>query len=218
MKRVLLSLLLTLFVFSCGKEEGVPSIENNLQAQNNDSQVPNISKLRWYPYTWKKVWSSELIKYVNETELLNIELEYGDLEKLNCLGYRQANDFEKRHFWLVFMSSISSQESSFNPNTRYYEKPLREWSEGLFQLSLSDKKPNGACAVLNPVSILKPLPNIRCALDIMEIQLKGNKRNGRSAGRLLPDRLFYWSVLTRPETQEKLIAFFKRHLEELPFC
>jgi hypothetical protein len=223
MKRVLIYIMLTHLLFACGqdKEQNVDMNGLSPAGQNrsdNQDKPPSISKLRWYPHTWQSSWSNGLIEYLNDTYLLDIELLPEDLRKLNCHGYANATTEEKKHFWLVFMASVSSQESSFNPNTRYFEEPLDEWSQGLFQLSLSDRKPYGGCAALNETNILKPLPNIRCALDIMEIQIKGSKRANRTQGTLFPRRAFYWSVLTRSPAQIKVIEFFKRHLEELPFC
>jgi hypothetical protein len=233
MKVRLISVLIiikTLLVLlpSCGKEGPEGSFETPPKGSDNPDDtpvnpnrpilIPTISELRWYPTSWQKAWSNDLLKYLDETYLPEMNLSQGDLARLGCPGYNQAKAQTRKTFWLVFMASISSQESAFNPKTRYWEDSLDEWSEGLFQLSLSDRKPKGGCSLINSRSILTPRPNIFCALDIMENQVLGSRRYQRPRGTLFPSRPYYWSVLTRPKAQAKVIEFFKRHLDELPFC
>ncbi len=180
--------------------------------------LPEISGLRWYPNEWQDDWSKAMVSYLDETALIDLSVNEADLKRVNCSGYRQASREERKHFWIVFMASISSQESAFNPKTRYWERSLGEWSEGLFQLSVSNRKPKGGCSLINRQTILRPLPNIYCALDIMENQIRGSRRYQRPTGHLFPAKPYYWSVLTRMPAQGKVIEFFKRHLDDLPFC
>ena len=226
---------LGLLLSSCGKDSEQPFTGNpptptvgdstDGDPRNGDTPtppqtapIPTISELRWYPNSWQKTWSKDLLKYLDETYLPEINLSQGDLNRLGCSGYNQALPEERKTFWLVFMASISSQESAFNPKTRYYEDALNEWSEGLFQLSISDRKPKGGCSLINSRTILTPRANIFCALDIMENQVLGSRRYQRPRGTLFPLRAYYWSVLTKPKAQLRVIEFFKRHLDELPFC
>lgn len=220
---------------SCGKDSAGEALEAGVtdpilskppQGGGQDNQVPTpdpvimptISELRWYPTRWQKEWSIKLVNYLDETYLPELNVLDKDLGRLNCRGYNSATIEERKMFWLVFMAAISSQESAFNPKTRYYEDALKEWSEGLFQLSLSDRKPKGGCSLINAQSILTPRANIYCALEIMENQVLGSNRAQRPQGTLFPIRPYYWSVLTRQPAQQRVIEFFKRHLEELPFC
>lgn len=219
-------------LISCGKEGAQPFVANgSSEVDDNPDRttppnsepdlipIPTISELRWYPTRWQKSWSNDLLKYLEEeTYLPQMNLLEGDLRRLNCLGYNQSAPSERKTFWLVFMAAISSQESAFNPKTRYWEDSLNEWSEGLFQLSISDRKPKGGCSLINRRSILTPRPNIFCALDIMENQVHGFQRRQMPQGTLFPIRPYYWSVLTRPKARMRVIEFFKRHLDELPFC
>lgn len=186
--------------------------------QDREVPIPKISELRWYPNDWKSEWSQAIVKYLDERSLIDLSVNSEDLKRLSCSGYSQADRRERKLFWVVFMASISSQESAFNPKTRFYERQLREWSEGLFQLSVSNRKPKGGCSLINERTILTPLPNIYCALDIMENQVRGSRRRQRPSGLLFPRKPYYWSVLTRQPAQGKVIEFFKRHLKDLPFC
>ena len=224
--------------FSCGKDEGEAfnnlaadgplkpsdpqSGDDNGDGQNDDGKpplpLPEISSLRWYPTTWKPSWSKFLYGAINKTLIRRIPLKEADLRTLNCLGYYEATKHEKSLFWITFLASIASQESAFNPQTRYYEEPLNEWSEGLLQLSLSDRKAYDGCSSINRDTILGPISNLRCGLSILEAQVIGLPRRGYPTGSLFPSRYFYWSVLTRTSSKNKFIEFFKRHLKDLPFC
>lgn len=227
-----LSLFLT---FSCGKSKGedfsnvaadgpqdpsepVSDGDNQGDAPREPLPLPKISPLRWYSSTWNHDWSLFLYKAIDKTLIRRIPLKEEDLRTLDCLGYYEATKHEKSLFWITFLASIASQESAFNPRTRYYEDPLNEWSEGLLQLSLSDRKAYNGCSPINGDTILEPLTNLRCGLSILETQVIGLPRRGHPTGSLFPNRYFYWSVLTRASSQLKFIEFFKRHLKDLPFC
>lgn len=229
-------ILFLLFLTGCNESEGPVGTSENL-TQNPRTQsprdpdgnqdtpnpstppVPRISKLRWYPqYIWKNEWSKAMIAFVEDTTLTDVPLLQSDLNLLGCPNYNRASAFEKNQFWIVMMASISAIESAFNPQTRYYEAPLNEWSEGLLQLSISNRKPSGGCAGINSRTILQPLPNLRCGLDIMERQIQGNQKRGRKRGSLFPNPAYYWSTLTNPKTRPKVIEFFGRHLNQLKFC
>jgi hypothetical protein len=183
------------------------------------AQIPRISGLRWYPNNkWDPRWSKAVISYAERENLNTVPINSSDLNLIGCPGYNKASVFEKNHFWTVFVASVSSQESAFNPKTRYWEAPLKEWSEGLLQLSVSNRKPSGGCSGINSSTIIQPIPNLRCGITILGRQLRGSARRGRPAGRLFPPRPYYWSTLTHPNKKPKVIAFFKRHLDQLSFC
>lgn len=228
-------LILLSFIVGCGGKESAPGIQLNPRVSDQDTSnpqtppsptpipdqdngPPKISELRWYPHSWEGRWSKAMMSYLDETSLIDLHINEQDLERLSCAGYKGASREDRKHFWIVFMASISSQESAFNPRTRYYERQLGEWSEGLFQLSVSNRKPKGGCSLIDKETILRPLPNIYCALDIMENQIRGSRRYQRPTGRLFPTTPYYWSVLTRMPAKGKVIEFFKRHLDDLPFC
>lgn len=182
-------------------------------------QVPRISGLRWYPNNkWDPQWSKAVMSYVERENLNTVNISQSDLNFIGCPGFNRASVAEKNHFWTVFVASISSQESAFNPKTRYWEAPLKEWSEGLLQLSISNRKPSGGCAGINSSTILQPIPNLRCGVTILGRQIRGSARRGRPSGRLFPQPAYYWSTLTNPKAKPKVAEFFKRHLKQLPFC
>lgn len=242
-KTKLMFLILSLWsFFSCNKEEQSPTDWNGKKEPtqapadptNNEppsapgeppsspprhSKIPTISGLRWYPQNkWNPQWSKALISFVEREGINEVHLNQNDLNTLGCPSYNRSSLREKTHFWTVFLASIASQESAFNPLTRYWEAPLKEWSEGLLQLSVSNQKPSGGCAGINSATILQPIPNLRCGTHIMNRQLRGDSRRGRPAGKLFPTPAYYWSTLTSPAGKSRVIEFFKRHLNQMPFC
>lgn len=231
-------ILSCLLMFSCDKETDTPVGKNEtknptqtpadpstgdtpppLPNPRRPSQIPKIASLRWYPQNkWNPQWSKAVISYAEREDLNTVPINSADLEVIGCPGFNKASAFEKNHFWTVFVASISSQESAFNPKTRYWEAPLNEWSEGLLQLSVSNRKPSGGCAGINSSTIVQPIPNLRCGVTILGRQIRGSARRGRPSGKLFPSRPYYWSTLTKPSAKPKVVAFFKKHLDQLPFC
>jgi hypothetical protein len=163
--------------------------------------------------TWKRSWSAQVGSSIDDhsTELIDeADIPYADLEALNCLGYTDASEEDKKRFWALFFSSISLYETDFNPNTRYWERGLNVWSEGLFQLSVSTGRYHSGCEHLSEENILDPFDNIDCAVAVMRNQM-------RVRGSLFPSRAYYWSVLTSTK-KYKVQSFFKSQMSELSFC
>lgn len=225
MIKKLIPLFTILIISSCGSDEtsaplALQGIQPNGQDQGRDTTttLPKITNLRWYKTQWKKEWSSSLKIDIEETGIDSTTLSSADLRRLSCSGYKSASAQERQTFWIVFIASIAANESAFNPKLRYYEPSLKEYSEGLLQLSLSDKSSSTACRSLNRRTILTPSQNLRCGLSILQRQLRGNQRRAIAPGTLFPKKAYYWSVLTRPSSQTKVIDFFKSHLSQLHFC
>ncbi len=210
--------ILLFTIFSCGQsEDDLPAAPLRGEILGEDEGFPQILPLKWYPNNrWQRTWSRAVIAKVKELELDLHEVNYWNLYEMDCVGYESATLRERRHFWLVVMAAIASQESAFNPRTRYYEVPLREWSEGLLQLSLSNKGHGSECSQLTRKSILEGKSNLECGLRIMKNQLKGGVN--RSSRLLFPPRFYYWSTLTTASKKAKVIAFFKKHRSMLSFC
>lgn len=223
-------LLMMLWLCSCGEDSKNISNTSFLEETKNpsndnisdsdvseDEAIPEIQTLRWYPKNiWQRNWSKAVISKVDEVGLSTQEVDIGDLLALNCLGYNVATERQKSFFWLTLIASVASQESAFNPNTRYYERSLGEWSEGLMQLSVSNQWHGEECGELDRQSILDPHANLKCSVRILKNQLVGGR--ARPANQIFPSRSYYWSTLTVASKKERVITFFKKHLNHLPFC
>ncbi len=162
---------------------------------------------------WKMSWSTQVGNSIDDHSIELVDdatIPYSDLEALDCHGYTDASEEDKKRFWALFFSSISLYETDFNPNTRYWERGLNVWSEGLFQLSVSTGRYHNGCEHLTSDNILDPHGNIDCAVAVMRNQM-------RVRGSLFPSRAYYWSVLTTVK-KYKVQNFFKSQMSELSFC
>lgn len=163
--------------------------------------------------TWEKSWSREVGHSLDEHStvlLTDVRISKSDLSALNCLGFNDASEVDKKRFWALFFSSISLFETDFNPRTRYWERGLNVWSEGLFQLSVSTGRYHQGCEHIRSENILDPLGNIKCAVAVMRNQM-------RVRGSLFPSKAYYWSVLTTTK-KYKVQNFFKSQMNKLSFC
>ena len=218
-----LSYVLLAFLFSCGKSSVAPpgNQGGTVVTPNDQAQVviPTVKSLRWYPDNkWLKSWSDLVYQRVIDIKLVDENILKSNLNEIGCPGYESSDSKERAIFWVILFASISSQESAFDPLTRYYEEPLSEWSEGLLQLSVSNDIHGSECASLNGSNILEAEPNLKCGVRIMLNQIRGGLRQARGKGFLFPASAYYWSTLTTPAKKMKVINFFKLHLDEMKFC
>ncbi|MBK26719.1 MAG: hypothetical protein CME70_22150 [Halobacteriovorax sp.] len=217
-----LILLLLVFVFGCKSEEeaaallggsGEQRVGDGPDSPSDSINYVNVRSPRGTSGKWKEAWSNAVGSAIDEhsRELaMEVTLPSSDLAKLNCPGFNQAKENDKKRFWALFMSSISLYETDFNPNTRYWERGLNLWSEGLFQLSVSTGRYHSGCGHITKDNILDPIGNIRCAVAVMRNQI-------RKRGSLFPTRAYYWSVLTTSK-KYKVQNFFKSQMAGLSFC
>lgn len=218
MRKLVFLILVTLV--GCKSEEALESAEatpprGEQQIGDDPSSIdyPDVNSPPGTGGTWKKSWSRQVGHSLDEhsQELItDVEIPSSDLAALNCPDYNEASADDKKRFWALFFSSISLYETDFNPNTRYWERGLNVWSEGLFQLSVSTGRYHNGCEHLSSDNILDPLGNIACAVGVMRNQM-------RVRGSLFPSRAYYWSVLTTTK-KYKVQNFFKSQMSELSFC
>jgi len=220
-KKKFIYLFILLVNSSCGDSKdallGPIERESSLDGQSSNPTV-RIKKLRWYNTQWKESWTHSLRTTIETSSIESIRLSFSDLKRLKCSSYNSLAARQKQDFWIIFIASIAASESGFNPKLRTYEPSLKEYSQGLLQLSLSDRPSHPNCRALTRESILKPRPNLHCGLGILIRQLRGSKRFRLPPGTLFPKKPYYWSVLTKSSSQIKVIDFFKLHLSQLSFC
>lgn len=217
--KVFIFSVIFLFLFSCSNKSEVPEY---LEEFEDGAKTPITAKAfevvgDYNGNLWKQNWTQFIYDSLEQNlGLLVNEINEDDLKIIKCSNFNSFSKEERKMFWALFMSSVSHFESSFNPNERYYERSMGKYSEGLFQLSTSDSSYYSNCDI-DSSNILDPKENIKCAISILDVQIEGSSR--REAGRLFPESYFYWSVLTRVSTKEKVQSFFKERVGELlPFC
>lgn len=196
--------------------------ENELNEQNNETEISYaiIRKPKWFKYNWQPQWNDYIAEALDNfgAHLLydQFVIRKKDLEALECTGFETATDKERKKFFALLFAAISSKESAFNPNTRYWEKTMNKYSEGLLQLSVDDRTRHPHCP-LTDKNILSPKINLTCGLSIMIDQLRRRYEEG-SNGVLFPKKSYYWLVLTA-DTKYEVQNFFKLYAKEFfNFC
>lgn len=212
----MVSTSLVLLLTGCGNNEDSDLLAGGQFQSNPKEGDINYIDVTSPPYTagnWLKEWSQAVGNAIDEHSrglVMDVTIPSYDLSKLNCPGFNSAREEDKKRFWALFFASISLYESSYDPNTRYWETGLNVWSEGLFQLSVSTGRYHQGCGHITKENILHPLANIKCAVAVMRNQM-------RVRGSLFPSRAYYWSVLTTSK-KYKVQNFFKSQMGSLSFC
>ena len=193
----------------------------------SDVQIQSYRK----NYSWKAEWgqaiSEELKKdqyRVGENAMLNIVLDEEDLDELECDGYNSASYEEKSDFWIVFFSSLSRAESSFNEKS-VSPKSRGHRSFGLLQLAKQTAKTQ--CGINPPESSVRNAEdNLRCGVKLMWWQLQGaptasgRKLRSDLETQLFGKYMFQWGPLRQNDLRGRalLTNWFKDHLDQLKFC
>jgi len=125
-----------------------------------------------------------------------------------CPKYSQLSDAGKKEAWAHLFVAIAKPESSWDPATRYFEKTMGYYSEGLYQLSVVDE--SWAKCGLAKDTILKPDVNIRCAVKIMAGQVS-------KQGVVKASKGFYWAVII-PNGKHQKIAEITASARKAPGC
>ena len=226
--KLLIYCLFSLSLFSCGKGEIVDVshyIDQQAPFAEDRDDFPGVQDTAFKLFSienggklWPKRWTGYVIKAIEEQSntLLDFTLKRSDLSLIHCSRYNHLSILEKQYFWVLFFAAISYNESSFNPKDRYWERGLGKYSEGLLQLSVDDSRYYTFCD-LTKQTILIAEPNLRCGVSIMKKQIMGSSK--RPSGELFPRSMFYWSVLTRESTKQRVINLFLKNVEKvIPEC
>jgi hypothetical protein len=216
---IMISTLISFLLTGCDNKEELEGIlggnvDGSTKVEGDKSiNYVNVISPRGTSGKWLEEWSKAVGNAIDEHSrglVMDVTIPASDLNALNCPGFNDARENDKKRFWALFMASISLYESSYNPNTRYWETGLNLWSEGLFQLSVSTGKYHEGCGHITKENILNPLANIKCAVAVMRNQM-------RVRGSLFPYKAYYWSVLTTYK-KYKVQSFFKSQMGSLSFC
>ena len=174
---------------------------------------------------FKKEWITGLwgdLDFYPASSLIedDANLRDSDLKKLGCEGYKHPNRTraEKKLFWIFFLSSLTRQESGFNPSTRV----ASEDSNGLLQIDYNNGKAHGCnWSSTNRSVVFNPRENLRCGAKIL-----ANQAYRSSCGLLcnkshIGKRNVYFGPLANStgNNQKNVINDFKRHaLRQIPWC
>lgn len=201
--------LFILFTYACGR------VQENTEANNffeNKVEIsPSSSKL-----PWKKSYSESIFESFNRpkiAEILNIELNQNDLDRLNCPFYNRFNENQKRWFWVVLMAAIAESESDFDNDNQTTTPGDRSVNIGLLQIDYrsANRHAKEDQQYFSADDLFLGEKNLLAGMYIMRHQLMILPQTGR----IFPENTYYWEVLSHPK---RLIKFFNAHLFQMPQC
>jgi TorA maturation chaperone TorD len=174
-------------------------------------------------YSWDNSWNEavrEELELETESVIMNQEINADDLKELDCPGYNSVTDNElKKDFWIVFLSSLTRAESGFNTKVR-----SRGGNIGLLQFSKATARTN--CGLKTSKEIAEPNDHLSCGVRMLSWQLEGAPTaSGRMLrpdlkGQLFGKHILLWGPLRQNDKSGRklLTTWFKKHLDQLPFC
>ncbi|MEA9357492.1 lytic transglycosylase domain-containing protein [Bacteriovorax sp. PP10] len=174
-------------------------------------------------YSWDNSWNEAVraeLELEAESVIMNQEINAEDLKELDCPGYNSVTDNElKKDFWIVFLSSLTRAESGFNTKVR-----SRGGNIGLLQFSKATARTN--CGLKTSEEIAEPNDHLRCGVRMLSWQLEGAPTaSGRMLrpdlkGQLFGKHILLWGPLRQNDKSGRklLTTWFKKHLDQLPFC
>lgn len=173
-------------------------------------------------YSWNNSWNNSINSELDKNEeqlIMNGDIDGNDLLELGCTGYNNVADSElKKDFWVVFFSALTRAESAFNIKARSHN------NYGLLQLAKTTAR--NQCGLTTLEQIFDADEHLRCGVRLMAWQLEGaptlngKQRRPDLKGQLFGKRILLWGPLRQNDKRGRklLIGWFKKHLEQLPFC
>ncbi len=229
--KILAMTLVVLIFSSCGKDSSPSSTsQTNEDIQVIEADIQTTPMQVKFPYevakySWKTWYGESLFRYLNErselSSILYTDVSNYDLKLLKCVNYKEANLYEKKRFWVLFMASIAYAESGLNPNTTFREKD-GSLSSGLLQIDVASANRHSLMYTgfyFSQKDLFNPDLNLMAGLYILKHQLEGGMEGERPEirGRLFTNSSYYWSVLTLKK--EIIIKTFVQNARvNLPFC
>jgi hypothetical protein len=227
--RLLPLAILFCFLMSCARSGSGPEVEP-IPDPEISAEYLGAPELAWnktsLPVPQK--WSQYLLQVIDQ-EAPQILEKAKDAERF-CANYENLERQQKLQFWGELMVAISYFESSYRPTVRYNETTqtndsvtgLTKQSEGLFQLSYSDRvwmpqcqfdwgRDSALSSTDERKSILNPYINMHCAVHIMNRQIK-------RSGKVILSKGVYWSVIREGGAYSKITKIQKIIGDQLLFC
>ena len=173
-------------------------------------------------YSWSNSWNDSIaleLDQKNDLIIMNGKIDTQDLQELGCIGYNNVVDNEvKKDFWVVFLSALTRAESAFNTKARSHS------NHGLLQLAKSTARVQ--CGLKTLEEIGDAHEHLRCGVRLMSWQLEGaptisgKQRRPDLRGQLFGKGILLWGPLRQNDKRGRalLVNWFKKHLDQLPFC
>jgi len=152
------------------------------QEQSNEEKLYKAAL--WANVKDANYWTSLVVAAIRH-ELPRLE-KAKDINEW-CPAYWSASDHHKEVCWLRILGGLVKTESSFKPETKFYEADMKKYSVGMMALS-----PPNECRNYDTVELLQnPLLNLACGI-------------GKFAGLIERDGVIYGkTIVTNPRTKKK---------------
>ena len=174
----------------------------------------------------KEVWAGKLIERFLEsltlsplTSLFMIPIDAEDLKLVGCSNFNDLTFEQKKAFYIVFFAAIAERESDFKPEDKTYDHYHNNMNIGLMQIDKHSAIRHAFEVVGKKVTnseLKDPVINFTIGAFILKNQLEGFIRRD-TQGKLFPNKIFYWDVLSLQKRQ-KFLKSFNNNKENLPFC
>lgn len=173
-------------------------------------------------YSWDNSWNEAISSELDQKSNLMImsgKIDDSDLKELGCPGYNSVTDNDlKKDFWVVFFSALTRAESAFNVKARSHS------NHGLLQLAKATAR--NQCGLKTMEEIADAGEHLRCGVRLMSWQLEGapttsgKQRRPDLKGQLFGKQILLWGPLRQNDKRGRalLTGWFKKHLDQLPFC
>lgn len=195
--------------------EKAPEVPGPVSPTPDPSGTPALS---WDNST-RRPWSIALHGFISDPKVFPRLKAAQDLNRF-CPKAASLNDAQLKQAWAELFIGTMQRESSWVPTTRYYEKTMGYYSEGLLQLSYPDKqwatwcrfdeKGDAKYPADDPRrTILNPEINMECGVGIMARQIDKFKK-------IVVKQGLYWAVLR--EGSPRVTEIATRVSSVLPFC
>lgn len=204
--------ILFMFVFSvalivatgCSTIAELPETSTAPKVEAAAASSVVVAKLSWNTKEERKAWSAALTESI-ETHWAVLKTA-PDLKRV-CPKYESFSEAEKKNAWAELFVNVAYYESAWKPDTKYFEKTMGYYSEGLYQLSVVDE--SWAKCGLTATTILEPITNIKCGVKIMARQITKKQNVFLSKG-------LYWAVIK--DVPEKMERMKTRMIKTMPKC
>jgi hypothetical protein len=235
--------LATILSTSYAQEDLEPVIDENLQCNPIDTQLPlgerqtatlnditsTILSEQKAPFTLdiksstsKRIWENAYTDVLYQT-LSSPDLEplfkqivnEDDLDKLNCPTFNYLNKEEKKKFYITYLAAIAENSSGFNNQEVYYTARYKTTNYGLLQIDPKSARAHAGSVIGKEIDG-KQLATYQINLKAAAYILKHQVSGKIATGRLFPEKTYYWPSLKTD--QKKILANFESNAKNLPFC
>ena len=236
MFKLSLTFLMMLLLFACNESAVQPlatpeiSTKPNIPIESEPSETPaptpieapapEVTDIRINQSTrklkWEKSFTDAVMDELDRPEiepLLKNKISSIDLQTLNCTPLNELSFAKKKIFYTVFIAAIAEAESDFRVALRTRNPSDNTINVGLLQIDeqAARNHTKGSLGHLEAIDLVDPGTNLRVGVHILKNQVLSKVARHR----LLPERSYYWQVLSE---EKRVLLNLKTNSHNLPFC